>query len=50
MTNMTKQFHKYVLVHSQMNNLSCNQEYVHEDKKVNVNSDSKYNVGNIDFF
>ena len=32
MTNMTKQFHKYALCHSQMYNSSCNQEYVHQDK------------------
>ena len=40
-TSMTKQFHKYVLVHSQMHNSSSNQEYEHQDKKVKVNSDSK---------
>ena len=50
LTNMTKQFHKYALVHSQMHNSSCNQEYVQQDKKVKVNSESKQNVGNIDFF
>ena len=50
LTNMTKQFHKYALVHSQMHNSSSNQEYVHQDKTVKVNSDSKQNVGNIDFF
>ena len=32
-----------------MHNSSCNQEYVHQDKKVKVNSDSKQNAGNIDF-
>ena len=45
LTNMTKQFHKYALCHSQMHNSSCNQEYVHQDNKVKVNSDSKQNVG-----
>ena len=33
-----------------MYNSSCNQEYVHQDKKVKVNCDYKQNVGNIDFF
>ena len=31
-------------------NSSCNQEYVHQDKKDKVSSDSKQNVGNINFF
>ena len=44
MTNMTKLFHKHILVHSQMHNSSCNQIYEHQDKKIKVNSDS------IDFF
>ena len=48
--NMTKQFQKYVFVHSQMYDSSNNHEYVHQDKKVKVNSDSKQNIGNIDFF
>ena len=47
---MTKQFHKYALVHSQMNSSSFNQENVYQDNKVKVNSDSEHNVGNIDFF
>ena len=38
MTNMTKEFHKYALVHS---HFSCNQEFVHQNKKVKVNRDSK---------
>ena len=50
MTNMTKQFHKYALFHSQMYNSLCNQEYVNQDKKVKVNSDCKQNMGNIDYF
>ena len=50
LTNMTTQFHKYALVHSQMYNSSNNEEYVHQDKKVKVNSASKQNMGNIDFF
>ena len=50
LTNMTKQFQKYALVHSQMHNSSNNQEYLRQDKKVNLNSDSKQNMGNIDFF
>ena len=33
MTNMTKLYHKHILVHSQMHNSSCNQEYEHQDKK-----------------
>ena len=41
MTNMTKQFHKYAVAHSQMYKSSCNQEYEHQDKKVKMNSDSK---------
>ena len=50
MTNMTKQFHKYVLLRSQMHNSSYNQEYEHQDKKVKVNSDSKQYVRNVEFF
>ena len=50
LTNMTKQFQKHVLVHSQMHNSLSNQEYVHQDKKVKVYSDSKPNMGNFDFF
>ena len=33
-----------------MHNLSSNQKYVHQNKKVKVHSDSKQNMGNIDFF
>ena len=33
-----------------MHNSSSYQEYVHQYKKVKVNSDSKQNMGNIDFF
>ena len=47
---MTNQFHKYAIIHLQMYNLSCNQEYEHQDKKVKFNGDSKQNVRNIDFF
>ena len=38
---MTKQLQKYALIHSQMCNLSSNQEYVHQEKEVTVTSDSK---------
>ena len=47
---MTKQFHKYARVHSQMHNSSSYQKYMHLYEKVKVDSDSKQNVGNIDFF
>ena len=50
LTLMTKQFQKYALVHSQMYNSSNNQEYIHQDKKVKVNIDSKQNMGNINSF
>ena len=50
LTNMTKQFHNYALVHSQMHNSSNNQEYLHQDKRVKFNSDSRQNRGNINLF
>ena len=50
LTNMTKQFQKYAPIHSQMHISSCNQEYVHQDRKVKVHSDFKQNMGSIDFF
>ena len=51
MTNLTTQLQKYALVHSQIHKSSNNQEYVHQDKKVKVNCDSKPNMmENIDFF
>ena len=44
---MNKQLPKYALTHSQMHNSSYNQKYIHRDKKVKVNSDSKQNMENI---
>ena len=41
LTNMTKQFHKYALFHSQMHNSSNNEGYAHQYEKVKVHSDSK---------
>ena len=38
LTNRTKHFHEYTLVYSQIHNSSSNQEYVHQDIKVEVNS------------
>ena len=37
LTNMTKQFQKYALVHSQIHNSPNNQEYLHQDKKGKFN-------------
>ena len=50
LTNMNKQLQKYAITYSQIQNSSNNHEYLHQDKKVKVNSDSKQNMENIDFF
>ena len=50
LTNMNKQLQQYAITHSQIQNSSNNHEYVHQHKKVKVNSDSKQNMENIDFF
>ena len=50
LTNMNKQLQKYALVNSQMHNSSNDLEYVHQDKKDKVNSDSKQNLRNVDFY
>ena len=36
LTNITQQFQKCALLHSQMHNSSSNQEYAHQDKKVKL--------------